>query len=310
MESVLVIGGHGFLGRYLVNNLKGKYNIYVPPKKEFNLKSSPELLWSKIKLYKPDHIINLAGKNGGLKYNQAYPLEIFRYNTIINSNFFCAVENYLQKDNIKSVLCPITSCAYPDIEDMSEENFWNGPVHHSVECHGLAKRTVEAQSRMLAKMFLDTIFMTPCLNNLYGPGDNFDSERSKFVAALVAKICYKSLCSTESAIQMIGSGLAKRQPYYVEDAALHIAELIERPYPGILNLGNKEEFTIREVANTIVRDVGWSGELVWESNSIQDGQMSKKLNLMKMQKHGLECRFDFKTGIEKTIKFYLSRMIN
>ena len=181
-KKVLVTGSQSMLGIQVMAELAKRGAIpYGFPHELFDLMDYDNSL-EIIKHIQPSYIIHCAGFNGGIFYNKAYPADIYNITTTIGTNIL-NIAKELRVDKIVSIA---TSCAYPPKLLLKEEDFLNGEPHCSVECHAYAKRHLFNYGNLLNKQYgLNHVCVV--FNNMYGPRDSFDKNKTKFIGALVKK---------------------------------------------------------------------------------------------------------------------------
>lgn len=313
-SRILIAGGTGFLGKHLHKELK-KYTkeIFVSGR-DWILENghNAESLLSR---FKPDYVFNLSGYNGGLLLNLSEPADIFYKNTVMGLKLIEACKN----NNVKKVISVVASCAYPEKEFdgdgitnkeiMGEQDFFEGPPHDSVACHGYAKRNLQLASKFYNQQYgLNAVCVCP--TTLYGPGDSFDPKRTKVMGATVKRFV-DAVDNKVDSVLCYGSGLAKREFLYVEDAAqlLCCAAINYKDSDEPLNLGTGQEYSIKELSNKVAELAGFEGEIKWDKTK-PDGQIRKKLDCYKMKKTLGDYTYtftDIDTGIMKTIQDYKER---
>ena len=249
---------------------------------------------------KPDYIIHCAGFNGGIFYNEKYPSDIYNITTTIGSN----VLNTAKKLNVDKVVSVATSCAYPVNEILEEKDFLNGEPHDSVQCHAYAKRHLFVYGKQLHKQYgLKHICVV--FNNMYGPRDSFDANKTKFIGALVRKICDGKFDNTES-IELWGTGKPLREVIFSRDAAKGLIESLIKydNYSSVLNIGNGEEKTVLEYAEKIKEICNYNGKII-VNPSKPDGQMKKLLSNRRMRQYNIDVDFTtLESGLKQTINYY------
>ena len=306
-KRILVTGGTGFLGTFVVNKLeeRGCKNIFIPRSQDYDL---VQMLAVK-KLYKdakPDIVIHLAAKVGGIGANLKNPGKFF-YDNLMMGVQMMEVGRQMGIDKFVAIG---TICCYPKITPVSfkEENLWDGYPEETNAPYGLAKKMLLVQSQAYRQQYgFNSIFLLPV--NLYGPGDNFDMESSHVIPALIKK-CVNAIRRRKKDIVVWGTGKPTREFLYVEDCAQAIilaTEKYNKKEP--VNIGTGSEISIKDLAALIVRLTGFKGKIIFDKTK-PDGQPRRRLDVRRAER---EFGFIAKTGIEeglnKTIEWYVSNQI-
>ncbi|MGB4207058.1 MAG: GDP-L-fucose synthase [Smithellaceae bacterium] len=301
-KRIIVTGGKGFLGKHLLKKFTdyGCRNIDVADLPEFNLTNIDDIR----RMYeekKPDVVIHLAAKVGGIGFNQEKPAELFYDNLIMGSQLMH--EACLR--NIEKFVALGTICAYPKFTPVpfKEEDIWKGYPEETNAPYGLAKKMMLVQSQAYRQQYgFNSIFLLPV--NLYGPGDNFDPRSSHVIPALIKK-CFDALDKKEASIEVWGTGAATREFFYVEDAAEAIFLAMEKYNKSDpVNIGAGFEISIKELAELIVNLSGFKGTIIWDKTK-PDGQPRRMLDTSKASKEfGFQAKTDLITGLTKTINWF------
>ena len=301
-KQITVTGGKGFLGTHLIRKLSehGCKNISIADLPEFNL-TRIEDIRHMYDTSKPDIVIHLAAKVGGIGFNQEKPAELFYDNLVMGAQLMH--EAYLR--GIEKFVALGTICAYPKFTPapFKEDDLWIGYPEETNAPYGLAKKMMLVQSQSYRQQYgFNSIFLLPV--NLYGPSDNFDPRSSHVIPALIKK-CFDAIDKNESSIEAWGSGDTTREFFYVEDAAeaIYLAtEKYNKSEP--VNIGAGFEISIKELAELIVKLSGFKGNIIW-NKSKPEGQPRRMLDISKAwEEFGFKAKTDLSTGLEKTIKWY------
>lgn len=299
---VLVTGGAGFLGSFLVELLstRGPADIFVPRSTDYDL-IDPEATRRLFREARPDVVFHLAARVGGIGANQASPGYFFYSNMAMGLN----VIEESRRAGTKKLVFVGTTCSYPKFTPVpfSEEDLWSGYPEETNAPYGVAKRALLVMLQAYRTQYgLNGVYVVPA--NLYGPGDNFDLETSHVIPAMIRKFV-EAHSSGDPDVTLWGSGKVSREFLYVEDAAEGILLAAERhDGPDPLNLGTGDEVTIAELANRVSSEVGFRGAIVWD-RSRPDGQPRRQLDTTRAAETiGFVARTKLEEGIRRTVEWY------
>jgi GDP-L-fucose synthase len=302
-KCVVVTGGAGFLGRYVVRKLeeRGSGRIFVPKIEEYDLREQSSI----IRMYeasRPDIVIHLAAVVGGIGANRANPGQFFYDNAIMGIQLI----EYARRFGVKKFVCLGTICAYPKFTPVpfKEEDLWNGYPEETNAPYGLAKKMLLVQLQAYRQQYgFNGIYLLPV--NLYGPGDNFDPQSSHVIPALIKK-CIDAQANHEPSITVWGTGRASREFLYVEDAAEGIIlATVKYDKAEPMNLGAGFEITIKELLERIADITGFKGALLWDPSK-PDGQPRRMLNVVRAEKEiGFRAQTTLSVGLNRTVQWYL-----
>jgi GDP-L-fucose synthase len=327
-KRVIVTGGAGFLGSFLVSNLirRGAADILVPRIEHYNLvdrdqisrlldeaalppdrrpaQLSPKGLTPASRAdIKPSDlvIIHLAARVGGIGANLAHPAEFFYDNLMMGAQLM----HQAWQRGVGKFVALGTVCAYPKFTPVPfrEEDLWNGYPEETNAPYGLAKKMLLVQAQSYRQQYdFNAIYLLPV--NLYGPGDNFDPASSHVIPAQIRK-CVEAQERGEKEIVVWGDGSPTREFLYVEDAAEGIL-LAAESYNGAepVNLGSGNEISIKDLVRTIARLTGFTGKLVFDTSK-PNGQPRRALDVSRAENaFGFRARTPFEEGLRRTIEWY------
>lgn len=306
-KRVLVTGGGGFLGSYVVEKLRerGCKEIYIPRSREFDLREK-EVVFRLFQQTEPNIVIHLAAVVGGIGANRRHPGRFFYDNALMGIQLM----EYACRGGVQKFVCLGTICAYPKFTPVpfKEEFLWNGYPEETNAPYGLAKKMLLVQAQAYRQEYgFNTIYLLPV--NLYGPRDNFDLESSHVIPALIRK-CIEARDREEKKIVAWGTGNVTREFLYVEDAAegiLLAAEQYDKPDP--VNLGSGEEITIRDLVYLIRDLTGFKGRIEWDASK-PDGQARRCLDTRKAEREfGFRAKVNLREGLRRTICWYESKTV-
>ena len=290
------------MGRRLTRKFteRGCRNIFIAGHKEYDLVRPEDIR----RLYgdaKPDIVVHLAAKVGGIGFNLENPATLFYENLMMGVQMLH--EGFLR--GIEKFVAIGTICAYPKFTPVPfrEEELWNGYPEETNAPYGLAKKMMLVQSQAYRRQYgFNSIFLLPV--NLYGPGDTFDPRSSHVIPALIKK-CVDAVRYNEKEIVVWGTGKATREFFYVEDAAEAICLATERYNDSEpINIGAGFEISIKKLAEMIAELTGFAGRIIWDETK-PDGQPRRMLDTTRaFRELGFKAKTDLREGLKKTIDWY------
>jgi GDP-L-fucose synthase len=301
-KRVVVTGGAGFLGTFVVEQLRarGCREIFVPRSRDYDLvdMGAIERLYADAR---PNLVIHLAARVGGIGANRANPGKYFYDNLMMGAQLIEAG----RRRGLPKLVATGTICAYPKFAPVPfhEEDLWNGYPEETNAPYGLAKKMMLVQSQAYREQYgFNSVVLFPV--NLYGPRDNFDLQTSHVIPALIRKIDAAQRAGADEVV-LWGDGTPTREFLYVEDAAEGILAACER-YDGseAINLGSGKEIAIRDLAGTIARLMDYRGRFVYDTSK-PNGQPRRQLSVERAKKLlGWSAKTSFEDGLMKTISWW------
>lgn len=311
--KIYVAGHRGLVGSAIVRKLRssGYGNLILRTSKEIDLKDQ-DAVAEFFAEEKPEYVFLAAAKVGGIVANDTYPAEFIYNNLMIQSNVIH--NSYL--NGVKRLLFLGSSCIYPKLapQPLKEEYLMTGPLEPTNEPYAIAKIAGITQCRSYNRQY-GTRYLAAMPTNLYGPGDNFDMEKSHVLPALIRK-CHEAKESNAETVTIWGTGSPYREFLHVDDlaeACVFLMNLPDEVYsslltihssPALINIGSGEEVTIRELALLVKEVVGFEGELVFDTSK-PDGTPRKLCDVSKLHELGWHHRTRLEDGIRASYAWYL-----
>ncbi|MCP3872752.1 MAG: GDP-L-fucose synthase [Desulfobacteraceae bacterium] len=326
-DKIFIAGASGMVGSAIIRNLlkKGYTNLLGSyHSKILSEQKDKPIKFVKIDLLnqqavnelftkeKPDYVFLAAAKVGGIHANNTYPAQFIYENLTIQNSIIHAA----YKNKVKRLLFLGSSCIYPKLspQPMKEEHLLTGTLEPTNEPYAIAKiagiKMCESYNRQYGTKFLAVM-----PTNLYGPNDNFDLETSHVLPALIRKF-HEAKNNNDEKVTIWGTGSPKREFLHVDDMAdgsIHIMllsdegiaqHLTQYPDPCFVNLGSGVDCTIKELALTIKKQVGFQGDLVFDKTK-PDGTPKKLLEVSRLEHLGWQAKIDLESGIKDTYHWFL-----
>src|SRR6266702_234345 len=303
-ESIVVTGGAGFLGSFVLEELRrrGARDVFVPRSADYDLVDMAAVR----RLYadaKPTLVIHMAARVGGIGANRDNPGKFFYDNLMMGVQLI----EVGRQVGLKKLIALGTICAYPKFAPVpcKEDDIWNGYPEETNAPYGLAKKMLLVQSQAYRQQYgFNSSVLFPV--NLYGPKDNFDPGVSHVIPALIKK-CLDARDTEAREIVVWGDGSPTREFLYVADAAEAIVLATEQ-YDGSdpVNIGSGQEISIRDLVQLIAQLTGFRGQVRWDVRQ-PNGQPRRRLDTTRAeQTFGFRATTDFREGLERTIAWYES----
>lgn len=301
-KRVIVTGGSGFLGSFVVEKLqrRGVGDVFIPRSSEYDLRQ-PKGIAAMLDDYPADMVIHLAALAGGIGANRARPAEFFYDNLMMGVPLL----HQAWEQGVEKFVAVGSVCSYPKFTPVpfKEEDLWDGYPEETNAPYGLAKKMLLVQSQAYRQQYgYNSIYLMPV--NLFGPRDNFDLETSHVIPALIRK-AVEAGERGDRELLVWGDGSPTREFLYVEDAADGIVTAAEK-YDGDqpVNLGSGFEISIKDLTEMIVKMTGFEGKLVWQTDK-PNGQPRRGLDVTRARDYfGWSAQVPFEEGMRRTIEWF------
>ena len=307
-KRVVVTGGGGFLGSFVVEKLKerGATDIFIPRKKDYDLtqrEAIERLYVDVLKSVDPKNvvIIHLAANVGGIGANREHPAEFFYDNMIMGVELM----HQAYKHGVGKFVATGTVCAYPKFTPVpfKEDAIWDGYPEETNAPYGLAKKMMLVQAQTYRQQYgFNAIYLLPV--NLYGPRDNFNLQTSHVIPALIRK-AVEAGERGDRELPAWGDGSPTREFLYVEDAADGIVTAAEN-YNGDLpvNLGSGYEISIKDLTEMVAKLTDFQGKIVWQTDK-PNGQPRRGLDVSRAKElFNWSAQVSFEEGMKRTIEWF------
>ena len=303
LDAKIYVAGHrGLVGSAIVRNLeaKGYKNIICRTHKELDL-TNQEAVRVFFEEEKPEYVFLAAAKVGGIHANNTYPADFIYDNLMIQNNVIKAAHDF----EVKKLLFLGSTCIYPKMapQPIKEEYLLTGALEETNEAYAIAKIAGLEMCKFFKRQYGDN-FISCMPTNLYGPNDNFDLKNSHVLPALIRKF-HEAKVNNSEVVEVWGTGTPLREFLYVDDMADACVFLMEN-YEGEqhVNIGTGEEVSIRELAETIKKVVGFEGELVFNTD-MPDGTPRKLTTVDKLHGLGWKHKVSLNEGIKLAYNWFL-----
>lgn len=306
-DKIYVAGHRGLVGSAIVRSLnaKGYNNIIGKTHKELDL-TNQAAVQDFFEKERPDVVVLAAAKVGGINANNTYPAEFAYENMQIQCNVIKCCHDY----KVKKLLFLGSTCIYPKMAEQPivEDALLTGALESTNEAYAIAKIAGLEMCKFFKRQYGDN-FISCMPTNLYGPNDNYDLNGSHVMPAMIRKF-HDAKISGAKRVELWGTGTPLREFLYVDDMADACVFLLEE-YDGEqhVNIGTGKEISIKELAETVQKVVGYEGELVWNAD-MPDGTPRKLTNVDKLHQLGFRHKVELQEGIEMSYKWFCENVEN
>jgi len=314
-DKIFIAGHKGLVGSAIFRKLEkaGYENLLVKSHNELDL-TSQDLVFDFFKKERPKYVILAAAKVGGIHANSVYPADFIYDNIMIQANIIHAAYKF----EVERLLFLGSTCIYPKLADqpIREDRLLTGVLESTNEPYAIAKiagiKLCESYNRQY-----NTDFRSVMPTNLYGINDNFHSEDSHVIPALMRRF-HEAKISHSSEVVVWGDGKAMREFLFVDDmakAAMFIFELDKKIYQANvkpmlsqINIGTGKDISILELANIMKKVVGFKGHVKFDPSK-PNGTLRKLIDISKIKGMGWTSQVDLIDGLEITYKWYLKKYL-
>jgi len=298
-DKIFVAGHNGLVGSAVVRLLKKKYkNIIIKNRKDLDLFDQRKVE-NFLKKQKPKVVIISAAKVGGIKANNRFRADFVRENLQIQLNLI----HGCHENNINNIIFLGSSCVYPKNCKLpiKEDYLLSGKLEETNEPYAIAKIAGIKMCESYNKQY-DRKYISLMPTNTFGPGDNYNSENSHFIPAILKKI-YQANNKNKKFISLWGTGKPKREIIFVDDLAGAIIHFMNKKTKHtLINIGTSKEYSIKDVAKKIVEILGLNLKIKFDNNSKFDGVKSKVLDTTVANNYGWKPQIKFEKAIIDTYK--------
>jgi len=303
--KIFVTGHRGMVGSALVRRLeRGGYTRIVTAGRDRLDLLDQAAVTAFLAELKPDYIFIAAARVGGIQANNVYRADFLYQNLMIEANLIHGAH----LAGVQRLMFLGSSCIYPRDcpQPIKEDYLLTGPLEQTNEPYAIAKivgiKLAESYNRQYSRQYVSVM-----PTNLYGPNDNYDLASSHVLPALIRK-AHEAKLRGDAEYVVWGSGTPRREFLYVDDLADACVHLMERGYDGpLVNIGTGEDVTIRELAETVMKTVGFQGRIVYDSGK-PDGTPRKLLDVSRVCSLGWQAQTSLPQGIELAYRAFLATL--
>ena len=316
MKKIFVAGHNGMVGSAICRLLESRENLKIITRTRLELDlCNQESVKNFMNLERPDEVIIAAAKVGGIHANNAYPADFIYENLQIQTNII----HMAHINNVQKLLFLGSSCMYPKLAEqpMKEDALLTGTLEPTKEPYAIAKisgiKLCESYNRQYGRDYRSVM-----PTNLYGPGDNYHSENSHVVPALIKRF-HEAKINGQKKVVVWGTGTPRREFLFVNDmaaASIFVHELDQQTFENNtqkmqshINIGTGIDVTIKELVQSVKEVVGYDGNVIFDSKR-PDGSPRKLMNIDLLKKLGWKAKINLRSGLSISYTDYLLKHIS
>ncbi|MDB9872202.1 GDP-L-fucose synthase [Alphaproteobacteria bacterium] len=316
MKKIFVAGHNGMVGSAICRLLESRENLKIITRTRSELDlCNQESVKNFMNLERPDEVIIAAAKVGGIHANNAYPADFIYENLQIQTNII----HMAHINNVQKLLFLGSSCIYPKLakQPMKEDALLTGTLEPTNEPYAIAKisgiKLCESYNRQYGRDYRSVM-----PTNLYGPGDNYHSENSHVVPALIKRF-HEAKTNGQKKVIVWGTGTPRREFLFVNDmaaASIFVHELDQQTFENNtqkmqshINIGTGIDVTIKELVQSVKEVVGYDGNVIFDSKR-PDGSLRKLMNIDLLKKLGWKAKINLRSGLSISYTDYLLKHIS
>ena len=316
MKKIFVAGHNGMVGSAICRLLESRQNIKIITRTRSELDlCNQESVKNFMNLERPDEVIIAAAKVGGIHANNSYPADFIYENLQIQTNII----HMAHINNVQKLLFLGSSCIYPKLAEqpMKEDALLTGTLEPTNEPYAIAKisgiKLCESYNRQYGRDYRSVM-----PTNLYGPGDNYHSENSHVVPALIRRF-HEAKINGQKKVIVWGTGTPRREFLFVNDmaaASIFVHELDQQTFENNtqkmqshINIGTGIDVTIKELVQSVKEVVGYDGNVIFDSKR-PDGSPRKLMNIDLLKKLGWKAKINLRSGLSISYTDYLLKHIS
>jgi GDP-L-fucose synthase len=303
-SKIFVAGHNGMVGSALVRRLRdaGFTQVITRSRQELDL-TDQRAVHAFVEAERPDYVFIAAAKVGGIQANNVYRADFLYQNLIIEANLIHACH----AANVQRLMFLGSSCIYPKLapQPLKEEYLLTGPLEQTNEPYAIAKiagiKLCEAFNDQHKRQYISVM-----PTNLYGVNDNYDLNNSHVLPALIRK-AHEAKQRGDDSLVVWGTGTPMREFLYADDLADACVFLMTQGYDGpLVNIGTGTDVTIRELAETVVKVIGFEGTLTFDTSK-PDGTPRKLMDVSRLHGLGWQAKTSLEDGIALAYQDFLAR---